>query len=373
MLRNGRPARRSTLGRRKGRSQNTVQKKEFSSPYRTAEVLASAAPNRDAKHSRSSSNGVIATAITGATTGAAVVCLNLGVEQIQQSFEPLLSSSSSAVVLVPAAGGIGVAIAKSLPGVPRALSDGAASVLSLGSRVSLGPEGPAVDAGRAVARLVSRAVHARGSQLDNTLAAAGAAAGLAGGFGASVSGAFFAVEVQLQRENDGQNATAKVLLSSAIAGAVSRLGLGDTPAFALPEFEIQSVASLPLYLPVGVLAWTVAYWLSVSTTAFSNGIKRSTDRLPTPVHSVAKVCSPAAGGLCVGLLTLHFPLVAYQGFANFEDILWLREPYTPEALVTLIAAKVRFCSQFKFANVTKQMSVCITYFLYRFPEVSCLL
>lgn len=276
--------------------------------------------------------GWLAGPLVGAATGSLVVLFNLTVDRIQ------LASSAVPTALLPAAGGAGVALARALP-APAPLADLAASVLSLGTRASLGPEGPAVDAGKAVSRSVSNALNVDTS-LRNTLAAAGAAAGLAGGFGASVSGAFFALEVQLQRGNESRTASANILLASAIAGAVSRLGLGDTPAFALPEYELRSVLSLPLYLPVGVLSWAVAWTLSASTAAFSEGIQRNTASLPAAAQPLVKTLTPSLGGLFVGVITVYYPLVAYAGFANFEDILWLREPYTPEALLVLVAAKV---------------------------------
>ena len=81
-------------------------------------------------------------------------------------------------------------------------SRAAAAVATLGSGNSLGPEGPSVELGVGLSRLVGR-VASRGGWLgaahlmrrQRQLLAAGAAAGVAAGFNAPVAGIFFALEV----------------------------------------------------------------------------------------------------------------------------------------------------------------------------------
>ena len=71
------------------------------------------------------------------------------------------------------------------------------AALTLGAGVPLGPEGPAVQLGSGVAAALQR-LSPTSEQRRLSLLAAGSAAGLSAGFGATLAGAFFAVEAVLQ-------------------------------------------------------------------------------------------------------------------------------------------------------------------------------
>lgn len=96
-------------------------------------------------------------------------------------------------------------------------------------------------------------------------------AGVAAGFNAPIAGVFFAVESVLQREPVNSETEAKnssgltiamILLAAVLAAIVSRAGLGDTPAFKVPPYEIQSVWELPLILVLGAICGVVSVGFS---------------------------------------------------------------------------------------------------------------
>lgn len=274
----------------------------------------------------------------GLLTGCGVVGLNRAVEGLQRATEPLAIGNPLGMVGIPSLGGMGVGILKlAREELPEGLVEWVGAVFSLGTRNSLGPEGPSVSIGRTSAKVTARLnpfakwPDERSTSKEEALAAAGAAAGIAGGFGASVSGAFFAIEAQLQgRRTGGLGTTAKVLLAAVVAGAVSRMGLGERPAFSLPEYELRTLASLPLYLPLGLFAFGVAVALSGTTDVMQRIAPKGE----------GQVISPVIGGASVGMLSLEFPKVLYLGFANFEDVLELRDAATPLTLASLLGAKV---------------------------------
>jgi H+/Cl- antiporter ClcA len=188
----------------------------------------------------------------------------------------------------------------------------AAAVVTLGAGASLGPEGPSVEIGAAIAGSLNEAstgtggvAGGRGGSTHETnrqkarrktinqsrrlgLVAAGSAAGISAGFGAPIAGLFFAFEAVLQpaqmRRNAalavrgvggsggggtddddldtdggggstgfGASTTESVILASVLAAVVSNALLGEQPAFVVPAFELKNLAELPLYLPLGLL------------------------------------------------------------------------------------------------------------------------
>jgi len=85
-----------------------------------------------------------------------------------------------------------------------------------------------------------------------TLVAAGAAGGIAATFNAPIAGVMFAIEVILGDFGIRQFST--IVVSSVTASAVARAVLGNSPAFAVPAYELRSPWELPLYLGLGLIA-----------------------------------------------------------------------------------------------------------------------
>lgn len=249
----------------------------------------------------------------------------------------------------------------------------AAAVVTLGSGASLGPEGPSVEIGASVAAAAvtigataverkERTARGRsdGRSMDGArrlgLIAAGSAAGISAGFGAPIAGLFFAFESILQPAATGRGATARgdaggstgfgalttesVILASVLAAVVSKEILGSQPAFIVPAFDIENVAELPLYLPLGLLSGATAVAYRVLCEAFSRGF----DVLETGV-GVPREWHAPLGGLVFGFIALLVPEVTYQGFDNVNSILGaegsvFRSPYPPLLLLELVVVKL---------------------------------
>jgi H+/Cl- antiporter ClcA len=196
----------------------------------------------------------------------------------------------------------------------------AAAVLTLGAGASLGPEGPSVEIGAAIARSLNEASvttrysalggissggSALGASVNTTerlstraksriasrrlgLVAAGSAAGISAGFGAPIAGLFFAFESVLQPASVrkagatgvddaggstgfGVLTTESVILASVLAAVVSETLLGEQPAFVVPAFELKNLAELPLYLPLGLLCGATAVAFRGSSAVLGKG------------------------------------------------------------------------------------------------------
>jgi chloride channel protein, CIC family len=124
-------------------------------------------------------------------------------------------------------------------------------VLSIGSGLALGREGPTVQMGGTVGRLISDALR-RVMPEPWTLIAAGAGAGLAVAFNAPLAAALFVMEELLRRFSAR---TFSATLVACITGTVVlRAILGNTFDFGTPRMVQLPSEVLPEYLVLGVLA-----------------------------------------------------------------------------------------------------------------------
>jgi hypothetical protein len=210
-----------------------------------------------------------------------------------------------------------------------------------GGGASLGPEGPAVDVGLSVARGTAAAFFLKDkARAAEPLLAAGAGAGVAAGFGAPLSGAFFAVETVLLRRwsagdrpsfsssssssstnstNNTGLAVSAVLLAAVLAALASSSGLGiglGPPRVAVPPYVLPSAAELPLALVLGALCGGVARGARKAEKAAAAAAAFATEEQDFPA-----VLLPAVAGLLTGILALAYPEVLYQGFGNVNAIL----------------------------------------------------
>lgn len=131
-----------------------------------------------------------------------------------------------------------------------------APVISLGSGGTLGPEGPAAQAGGGLANKISNLF-----SLDNErvriFTAAGAGAAIAAIFNAPLTGVFFALEIILL--NDFHTPTfSALIIASVSASAISRILLGNKAVFLFQILEPIEYSQLYLYAILGILAGIVS-------------------------------------------------------------------------------------------------------------------
>jgi CIC family chloride channel protein len=170
----------------------------------------------------------------------------------------------------PEASGSGIPQVKAaLGGISIALNTRVAIVklistlLSLGSGLTLGRQGPTVQIGAAIAAQLSVWVPTS-PEHRRQLIAAGAAAGLAAGFNAPIAGVLFVVEELLQDVSGLTLGTA--ILASFIGAVVSRLlGGQELSGVRSLEYTHFNVSEIPVFLLVGIAA-------GVLGALFSRGI-----------------------------------------------------------------------------------------------------
>jgi CIC family chloride channel protein len=183
------------------------------------------------------------------------------------------------------------------------------SAISIGSGGSVGREGPIVQIGSAAGSWFGQALKVPPRQL-RTLVGCGAAAGIAATFNAPIAGALFAAEIVI-----GDFAVSQfspIVISSVVATIISRLFLGNHPAFQVPEYDLVSPFELVPYMVAGVAAGLVAF-------AFIRALATTEDlfdAIPIPEYLKAGL-----GGLCVGVIGVSLPQVFGVGYGTISQAL----------------------------------------------------
>jgi CIC family chloride channel protein len=130
-----------------------------------------------------------------------------------------------------------------------------ASAITIGSGGSAGREGPIVQVGSTLGSTAGQWAKLSDEQVG-MLVASGAAAGIAATFNAPIAGTLFALEVILGRFTNRYIGI--VVVSAVSANVISRILLGEHPAFAVPAYGLNSPVELLIYIVLGVVAALVA-------------------------------------------------------------------------------------------------------------------
>lgn len=184
------------------------------------------------------------------------------------------------------------------------------SALTIGTGGSAGAEGPIIQIGASVGSSIGQWFHVAPRYLK-TLAAAGAAGGLAAVFNAPIGGVLFAMEVLL-REFKTQ-AFSMVVFSSVVASVTSHILLGDNTFLPKLSFGIEHPAELGLYFILGLIAAPVAQVFIKSLLSVEHLFKQL-KKIPRPFM-------PMVGGLLVGLIGLVIPMILGSGHHELTSIM----------------------------------------------------
>lgn len=187
-----------------------------------------------------------------------------------------------------------------------ALAKAVASAICIGSGGSAGREGPIVQIGSAIGSAVGQLFKMSGERVK-ILVGCGAAAGISAVFNAPIAGVIFSLEIILG--DFAIKTFSPVLLSSVIASVVTRMFLGDHPAFDVPDYSLVSAWEIPLYMILGGVCGSVA----VLFTATLHKTEELFDRI-----KMSPFLKPALGGLVLGLIGVFYPQVFSDGYETIR-------------------------------------------------------
>ena len=167
-----------------------------------------------------------------------------------------------------------------------------ASSLTIGTGGSAGREGPIVQVGAALGSSLGQFLRFSDERV-NTLVACGAAAGIAATFNAPIAGTIFAMEVILGRFT--VRYFGAVVISAVAASVTSQAIIGNKLAIEVPAYPLHSMAELPIYVVLGLLAALVAVLVAVLAAVFvAAALVVAAER---PVRAPDRRAPTAAGGL----------------------------------------------------------------------------
>lgn len=185
-----------------------------------------------------------------------------------------------------------------------------ASVFSLGSGASVGPEDPSVQIGANLGSMFGQVFRLSKRQV-RLLVATGAASGIATAFNAPMAGVFFAIELiinQFRARDMGM-----LLLGSVTAVVITQYIAGPTPAFPVPAYAWGGPRELPFYFGLGLLSAPVA--LAYIKVLYFAHDWFDHDVMPPWTR-------PVLIGMLLGLVGLWYPQILGDGYATVKEILW---------------------------------------------------
>lgn len=292
--------------------------------------------------------------LIGFASGGAAVLFRLAVDEVQHLLygadERLLYSAMSALpwwhlLLAPIIGGLLIGIlrrlllperrilgiadiiqASSLHGARISLRNGLGSalnsVVALGAGGSTGREGPTVHLAAAMSSWLARKLHVT-ETMTRTLVGCGVAAGVAASFNAPIAGVFFALEVVIGHY--ALSAFAPIVIAGVVGTVLSRVIIGDYPAFIMPELTTPAPIDYPLFVVLGLICALVSLAQLVAIKRCNN-IFNGLD--------VPHLVKPAIAGVALGLIAIVLPEVSGIGYEATD--LALRGDVFPLALLVIM-------------------------------------
>ncbi len=211
--------------------------------------------------------------------------------------------------------------------VRAGLAAAVANVISIGAGGSTGREGPLVHLGGAISGSFGKLL--KMDRLDgHTLLACGVATGVAASFNAPIAGVIFAHEVVLGHY--ALRALAPVVVASVIGTVVTRIHIGDFPAFLIPQYDILSFWEFPAFMLLGIVCGIIAlvfFW----SVAFTRDVIEDVLKIPA-------FWRPPIAGLAIGAIALLYPEVLGVGYEATDNA--LKQLYPLHMLILLVAAKM---------------------------------
>jgi len=187
-----------------------------------------------------------------------------------------------------------------------------ASLFSLGSGLLLGREGPAIQLGGNIGKMI-RDIFRQPEVENNPLVSAGAAAGLASAFNAPLAGIIFVIEEMHEHFRFNFYSVAAILIGSGTADIVARALVGTNPVIRMTVFSSPDLSGLWLFIILGLLFSVVGYLfnklLILSLDFFSRLSK-------IPIILIGIIV-----GLLIAIIGIFFPDMIGGGYDTISNVL----------------------------------------------------
>lgn len=186
---------------------------------------------------------------------------------------------------------------------------------ALGSGMVLGREGPTVQMGGNIGRMVTDIFRVKDDDSRHSLLASGAAGGLAAAFNAPLAGIMFVVEEMRPQFRYSLISIKAVIISAISANIVFRYINGQAAVITMPQYQPPELNALWLFLLLGVL-------FGLFGVVFNKLVTLAQDMF-VAIHKNDRKRYLLVGTLlggCFGLLLLYLPELTGGGIGIIPDI-----------------------------------------------------
>ncbi len=204
-----------------------------------------------------------------------------------------------------------------------------ASLFSLGSGLLLGREGPTIQLGANIGKMI-KDVFKHSDYKTNPLVSAGAAAGLAGAFNAPLSGIVFVMEEMHEHFKYSFFSLAAIMVASGTADFVVRLIVGADPVIKMVVFATPPLSALWLFILLGIFFSLVGY-------AFNRLLIFSLNFFAYQSNGVLLV-SIIIGGIVIALAGIFYPSMIGGGYETIR--MALDHSFTLQFLLVLFIGRL---------------------------------
>ncbi|WP_338358010.1 H(+)/Cl(-) exchange transporter ClcA [Yeosuana marina] len=134
-----------------------------------------------------------------------------------------------------------------------------ASLFSLGSGLLLGREGPTIQLGANIGKMVKDVLGQSSKIENNPLISAGAASGLSSAFNAPFAGIIFVIEEMHGHFKFNFYSVAAIMIGAGTADFIVRLLIGSKPIINMMVFPSPNIYGLWLFIVIGLLCSIIGY------------------------------------------------------------------------------------------------------------------
>jgi H+/Cl- antiporter ClcA len=209
---------------------------------------------------------------------------------------------------------------------PAAVAKPTSAAVAIGTGGPFGAEGPIIVTGGALGSLVGQVIRMSPSE-RKILLACGAAAGMAGVFGAPLASVVLAVELLLFEFS--ARALVPLVVSASIAAGVHAALFGSGPLFSVPHHDFAGLSTLGVFALLGIACGLLAVVVAKGLFVVEAGYRR----LP-----ISEFWHPVIGALGFALIGLAVPRALGVGYDAIDDVLASR--IAVGALALLLLAKL---------------------------------
>jgi len=203
-----------------------------------------------------------------------------------------------------------------------------ASIFSLGSGFLLGREGPTIQIGANIGKMVKDIVKEPDSE-NNPLVSAGAAAGLAGAFNAPLSGIIFVIEEMHGVFKYNFFSVASIMIASGTADFIARILTGGNPAIKMTIYPSPPIYNIWLFILLGIILGIVGY-------IFNKSIIYALDFF-NKLQKKQIIIMVISAGILISVIGILFPNMIGGGYNTIKTV--LNQSFTLKILIILFISR----------------------------------